>query len=81
MQIVTVPQGQDAPDGADWIYIERLPSGAFQYTASVAVSPRDAIFNSGPFPTADLARSAGLEWAKQQGACEVYVADRSDAGN
>lgn len=79
MQVITVPHGQSAPDGVDWVHIERLPSGGFQYSASVAISPTEAIFNSGPFDTARTAKEAGLRWAEEQGATAVYVSDQSDA--
>jgi hypothetical protein len=79
MQVITVPHGQNAPDGVDWLQIDRLPSGGFQYSASVAISPTEAIFNSGPFDTAQTAKEVGLKWAEEQGATDLYVSDQSHA--
>lgn len=74
-----MPHGQNAPDGVDWVQIDRLPSGRFQFSASVAISPTEAIFNSGPFSTPLAAKDAGLAWAEEQGATEVYVSNQADA--
>ena len=77
IEIRQLRPGERVPEGADWIRIDRLSNGKYEFSGSVVLGvERGAVFNSGAGPTYDSfaeAKLAGVLWAQERGAQVVYV--------
>ena len=80
MNIVRLPEGELAPPEADCITIERREDGKFMLngTALMACGGTDeaesiSMIGSQPYDSYDDAEAAGLAWAADHCAGEVYV--------
>ena len=84
MNVIILPPGRAEPEGEDYLKINRLPDGRFQFHGCVrfnaaAVDPNanthtGAAFHiSEPFGSSAFAEAVGAEWAREHGAERVYV--------
>lgn len=72
MHIKRLPMGERAPEGWDYIRIERNPSGLFDVTGSIAHFG-GATFSYAALQTREAAEAAGKAWAVEQRAAIVYL--------
>jgi hypothetical protein len=63
MQIVEMPPGQSAPEGANRIIITPLKDGTFQVDGEIAVGTVAICFSPTPFASEADALTAALAWA------------------
>lgn len=84
LEVIRLPAGQGEPEGEDCVQIARFPSGGYQFSGTVSIHSEDVVAGSatsisdaggadGPFPDADAAEAAAVEWAAEQGAETLYV--------
>ena len=80
MHITRLPAGETAPPEADCIAIERLGDGRFSLNATALMACGDtdeaesvSLIGSEPYDRYDDAEAAGLAWAAEHCAGEVYV--------
>ena len=67
------------PDAGNYVTIDKLPDGGFQFAGRVAYDDY-AIYTAGapePFASAALAEAAAIRWAERHGATYVYLVLRS----
>lgn len=81
MEIVTLAAGDRAPADADWIAVEPLDKSRYNVAGCVG-GEHELAFASEMFESLDLARLAGIMWARHRGATRVFVetAEPSGAG-
>lgn len=72
MHIKRLVLGERAPDGWDYIRIERTASGFFDVTGAIA-SSGGATCSRLRFPTEKEAEAAGIDWAAQCESKIVYL--------
>ncbi len=84
MHITRLPAGETAPAEADCISIERRPDGRFSLNATALMACGDtdeaesvSMIGSEPYDHYDDAEAAGLAWAAEHCAGEVYVSTLS----
>lgn len=61
------------PQDADWVLVERTPSGKFTANGSTGWAKGAAFFRPPNFETQVAAISAALAWADENGVPVVYV--------
>jgi len=77
MELISLTPGQPAPDGADWICVDRHDDGRFGVSGCVG-GEEAVIVGEGSCDTFDDARLAGFVWAQHRGATRLYILDFSD---
>ena len=78
MEITRLPVGVVAPSDTDCVRIEQEPDGTYKMTASALCAGGDdnesvSIVDGLPFPNAQEAEDAGLAWADDVGAEQLYI--------
>jgi hypothetical protein len=79
MEITRLPVGDVAPSDKDCVRIEQQPDGAYKMTASALCTGTDdnesvSIVDGLPFASVQQAEDAGLAWANDVGAEQLYIA-------
>ena len=81
MDIIKLPDGQQAPDEADCISIERQTDGSYELTGTALIACGDsdevesiALVGLPLFDSYEAAEDAGFAWAAQQCVAQLYVA-------
>lgn len=72
MDIITLAPGQRPPEGADFIRIDRLPTGKHNVSGCVRMD-RDVIVSDGRCETFEEAKLVGTFWAEDRGAKILHV--------
>jgi hypothetical protein len=80
MEIIRLPQGEQAPDEADCISIEQRDDGLFELTGTALLACGDgnevesvALVGLPAYDNYETAEDAGLAWAAQQCVEQLYV--------
>lgn len=79
MEIIRLPQGQQAPDEVDCITVEQRDDGRFELTGTALIACGDgneveSVALTGIlYDSYEAAEDAGLAWAAQQCVEELYV--------
>ena len=78
MEITRLPIGDPAPTDVDCLRIEELAGGTFQLTASALCTGQDvaesvSIVDGPLFQSVQEAEEAGLVWAEDVGAEQLYI--------
>lgn len=81
MEVIRLPNGQDAPKDADCVCIERGEDGRFYINATALLDCGDteeaesvSMIGSAPYDSYDEAEAAGLAWADAHCAGTVHIA-------
>lgn len=77
MQILEMPAGQSAPEGADRIIITPLSDGYFQIDGVIVANTVAIFFSPAPFPSEADALTAALAWASDKETELVFIERRS----
>ena len=80
MDIVRLPEGEQAPKDSDCISLAQLPDGKVQLEASALVNCGDsevdesiALVGGTSYASMEDAEAAGVAWADSHGVEELYV--------
>ena len=78
MEITRLPVGDVPPSDTDCVRIEQEPDGTYKMTASALCAGRDdnesvSIVDGLPFATVQQAEEAGVAWANDVGAEQLYI--------
>jgi hypothetical protein len=80
MDIIRLGTGEHAAEGADFIRLDRLPSGAINLSGSLpsqgksaATGAVTATLGTTPFDSVELAEANGFAWARDWGAKTLMV--------
>ena len=78
MEITRLPVGDVAPSDTDCVRIEQAPDGTYQMTASALCAGRRdsesvSIVSGTPFASIEKAEEAGIAWADDVGAEQLYI--------
>ncbi|WP_019516102.1 hypothetical protein [Sphingomonas sp. Mn802worker] len=80
MHIIRLPLGKTAPPEADCVAIEQRADGRFDLNATALMACGDtdeaesvSLIGSEPYDRYDDAEAAGLAWAAEHCAGEVYI--------
>ncbi|RDE05977.1 hypothetical protein [Sphingomonas aracearum] len=80
MEIIRLPQGEQAPDEVDCISIEQQDNGRFELTGTALIACGDsneaesvALVSLPPYESYAAAEEAGLAWAAQQCVERLYI--------
>lgn len=84
MKIIRLPEGEEAPHDADCISLWKQPDGRYIINATALAMCGDgedaesvSMIGSDPYPDIEAAEAAGLAWANEHCAEEVYIATLS----
>lgn len=77
MQVVEMPPGQSAPEGADRIVITPLEDSTFQVDGVIAADTVAIYFSPAPFASEADALTAALAWVSDKETNLVVVERRS----
>lgn len=72
MHVRRLPPGEKAPDGYDYIEIEKTPAGRFQVVGTV-IFDKSAKLGHATYATAQEAEQAGKDWAFGLGSNILYL--------
>ncbi len=80
MEIIRLPTGQLAPEESDCVRVIRMPEGDYALNCNALQSCGDgdemesvSLIGGDHYPTYDNAEAAGLAWANEHCAAEVYL--------
>ncbi len=80
MDIVRLPEGEQAPKDSDCISLQELPDGTVRLEAAALINCGDseqaesiALVDGGAYGTMEQAEAAGVAWADSHGVEQLYV--------
>ena len=72
IDVIALEPGARAPQGADWISVETMPSGRYNVAGCIA-GEQELVFAAEQFQSFEEAQLAGVYWARNRGASTLYV--------
>ena len=72
IEVIELEPGARAPQSADWISVETMPSGRYNVAGCVA-GEQQVVFAAEKFQSIEEAQLAGVYWARHRGAKTLYV--------
>jgi len=72
IDIIALEPGMRAPESADWISVETMPSGRYNVAGCVG-GEQELVFAAEIFGSPDEAQLAGVFWARNRGVKVLYV--------
>jgi hypothetical protein len=73
VEVQNIGKGERPPEGADWVLIEKAPSGRFVANGSVAGTGDAVFFRPPPFDTVEAAIAVSRSWAEANDVPTIYV--------